>query len=246
MKAWILFLLAVFVPAHAGTIYTEVPESPEPEKIYLIYLHGRIIENSGPRPTDSRYGLYDYPAILEALSSRGAVVISAQRPSKTDVNKYAGVVVSQVEELIDRGVPPGNIVVAGFSKGGGIATRVSSFLRRPEVRFVLLAACPAGPPCSTNPADGAGSFGIRGKRYAGWELQASRGAARTATIVQGDQDLHRKVARCVLLAAPGMGRPGTGLGAWAGPLTIHPSPSRFAAGLDSGAGNLRITSTVSS
>jgi len=145
MKAWPLMLLAVFMPAHAGVIHTDVPESPEPTKTYLIYLHGRIIENSGPRPTDSRYGLYDYPAVLEALSSRGAVVISAQRPPGTDANRYAGVVVSQVEDLIDRGVPPGNIVVAGFSKGGGIATRVSSFLRRPQVRFVLLAACPGGP-----------------------------------------------------------------------------------------------------
>lgn len=144
MKSWplTLILLAVFMPAHAGTVFTDVPESPERTEIYLIYLHGRIIENSGPRPTDSRYGVYDYPAVLEALSSRGAVIISAQRPPKTDMNEYAGVVVSQVEDLIDRGVPAGNIVVAGFSKGGGIATRVSSFLRRPQVRFVLLAACP--------------------------------------------------------------------------------------------------------
>jgi len=145
MKAWLVLMLAVAAPAHAGTVYTDVPESPEPAKTYLIYLHGRIIENSGPRPTDPHFGLYDYPAVLEALSSRGAVVISAQRPPETDMNKYAGVVVSQVEELIDRGVPPENIVVAGFSKGGGIATRVSSFLRRPQVRFVLLAACPGGP-----------------------------------------------------------------------------------------------------
>lgn len=145
MKAWLMILLTVMAPARAGIIYTDAPKSPDAAKIHLIYLHGRIVENSGPRPTDSRYGLYDYPAVLEALSSRGAVVISAQRPPETDMNQYAGVVVSQVEDLIDRGVPPDNIVVAGFSKGGGIATRVSSFLRRPQVRFVLLAACPNGP-----------------------------------------------------------------------------------------------------
>lgn len=146
MKVWVLLLLAAFVPAHAAAIHTGVPGSPEPAKIHLIYLHGRIVENSGPRPTDPRYGLYDYPAILEALSSRGAVVISAQRPPGTDVNEYAGIVVAQVETLIDSGVQPDNIVVVGFSKGGGIATRASSFLRRPQVRFVLLAACPHGAP----------------------------------------------------------------------------------------------------
>lgn len=142
---WLFLLLTVLMPARAGTIHTDVPEVAAPERVYLIYLHGRIIENSGPRPTDPRYGLYDYPALLEALSSRGAVVISAQRPSGTDVNTYAGVIVSQIERLIDKGVAPSHIAVVGFSKGGGIATRVSSFLRRPEVRFVLLAACPHGP-----------------------------------------------------------------------------------------------------
>lgn len=145
MKTWLLLLLAFALPARAGTILTDVPEAPDPAKIHLIYLHGRIVENAGPRPTDLRYGLYDYPAVLEALASRGAVVVSAQRAPKTDMDQYAGIVVSQVEKLIEHGVPPGNIVVVGFSKGGGIAKRVSSFLRRPQVRFVLLATCPAGP-----------------------------------------------------------------------------------------------------
>ncbi|HAW94322.1 TPA: alpha/beta hydrolase, partial [Candidatus Azambacteria bacterium] len=145
MKAWFLVLFAAVAPACVATVHTDVPTSPEPAKTYVIYLHGRIIENAGPRPTDPRFGLYDYPAVLEALASRGAVVISAQRPPDTDMDAYAGIVVTQIEELIDRGVPPENIVVAGFSKGGGIAIRVSSVLRRPQVRFVLLAACPQGP-----------------------------------------------------------------------------------------------------
>lgn len=151
LAAAIALLMPVGQPAHAavppppGVIHTAVPDLPEAGKIHVIYLHGRIVENAGPRPTSPRYGLYDYPAVLEALASRGASVISAQRPPGTDMDAYAGVVVSQVEDLIERGVPAGNIVVVGFSKGGGIATRVSSFLRRPEVGFVLLAACPARP-----------------------------------------------------------------------------------------------------
>jgi acetyl esterase/lipase len=144
MKAWLFLLLTIFVPALAGNIYTDVPETPDSQSIYLIYLHGRIIEDSGPRPIDSRFGLYDYPAILETLSSRGAEVISAQRPPETDVNKYAGIVVAQVQELIDNGVPPEKIVVIGFSKGGAIAASVSSSLRQSQVRYVLLAACHSG------------------------------------------------------------------------------------------------------
>ncbi|MCB1555306.1 MAG: alpha/beta hydrolase [Xanthomonadales bacterium] len=131
--------------APAGSVHTDVPESPDPHRFHVIYLHGRIIEHAGPRPTDPRFGLYDYPAVLDALAARGATVVSAQRAPNTDMDAYAGVVVAQVERLIERGVAPDRIVVVGFSKGGGIAVRVSSFLRRPEVRFVLLAACVDGP-----------------------------------------------------------------------------------------------------
>jgi len=141
MKAWLALIFAVVVPAHAGDVTTDVPDAMDPARVHLIYLHGRIIENSGPRPTDGRFGLYDYPAVLDALSSRDAIVISTQRGPGTDVNAYAGVVISQIERLLQGGVPPEQVVVAGFSKGGSIAVHVSSFLRRSQVRFVLLAAC---------------------------------------------------------------------------------------------------------
>lgn len=141
MKAWLVLLFAIIAPVRAGNVVTDVPAAVDPAGIYLIYLHGRIVEDRGPRPTGARFGLYDYPAILDALSSRGATVISAQRGPGTDVDAYAGIVISQIERLLQAGVPPKNIVVVGFSKGGAIAVHVSSFLRRPEVRFVLLAAC---------------------------------------------------------------------------------------------------------
>ncbi|BAV96656.1 hypothetical protein [Lysobacter enzymogenes] len=127
--------------AHAGAVFTAPPEQAERDRVYVFYLHGRIVEDRGVRPVDTRFGLYDYPAVLDALSSRGAVVISAQRPHETDVDEYAGKTVAQIEALLRAGVPEKNIVVVGFSKGGRIAARVSSFLRRPAVRYVLLAAC---------------------------------------------------------------------------------------------------------
>ena len=68
-------------------------------------------------------------------------MISQQRPKDTDYIAFAGSVVSQIEKLVAAGVPEDHIAVVGFSKGGAIAMRVSSFLRRPDVRFVLLAAC---------------------------------------------------------------------------------------------------------
>jgi hypothetical protein len=129
-------------PALAGDVLSAIPARPDPAQHYLIYLHGKIVEEKGgPRPVDPRFGVYDLPALTEALGSRGAVVIAQQRPKDTDYIAFAGAVVSQVEKLIAAGVPEDHIAVVGFSKGGAIALRVSSFLRRPDVRFVLLAGC---------------------------------------------------------------------------------------------------------
>lgn len=108
---------------------------------YIIYLHGRIIEDEGPMPTHPQFGLYDYPAIVEALGSRGATVVSEVRPPGTSVGEYARKTIRDIEKLIEEGVSPSRIVVAGFSKGGGITITTSDLLGNSEVRFVLIAAC---------------------------------------------------------------------------------------------------------
>lgn len=101
MKAWFLLLISFFGgPVVAQQTASALPAAPNSDETHLIYLHGRIVEDLGSRPTDPRFGLYDYPAILEALASRGATVISSQRQPGTNVNEYAGIVIAQVEELI--------------------------------------------------------------------------------------------------------------------------------------------------
>ncbi|WP_255322797.1 alpha/beta hydrolase [Lysobacter sp. K5869] len=141
LRLCLILSLLLIGSAHAGTVLSVPPERPERDRTYVFYLHGRIVEDRGVRPVDTRFGLYDYPAILDALSARGATVVSSQRPHDADVNESAGRVVAQIEGLLRAGVPEQRIVVVGFSKGGMIATHVSSFLRRPGVRYVLLAAC---------------------------------------------------------------------------------------------------------
>lgn len=139
------YLLAVSLllsaPAFAGTVLTDLPAAPDPALSYVFYLHGRIIEVEGPRPTHPEFGLYDYPAVLEALASEGAVVISEQRSPDIGVDAYAEKVLSQIEQLIAGGVAPQRIAVVGFSKGGAITTFVSNKSERPEIRFALLAVC---------------------------------------------------------------------------------------------------------
>jgi hypothetical protein len=122
-------------------ILTGVPAEIDPDARYLFYLHGAIIERVGVRPTHPEFGIYEYQEILEVFAGRGFVVISEARPAGTDVIEYAATVADQVRGLLESGVPPGNISVVGFSKGGGIAATVSSILAVEDVKFVLMGAC---------------------------------------------------------------------------------------------------------
>lgn len=127
-----------------GTVHPSLPERLDSAARYVIYLHGRIIEDQGPRPTHEQWGTYEYQRILETLSAGGVTVISEQRPPATDMDAFAEKVAGQVRALLSAGVPAEHITVVGFSKGGGIATRASALLKNDKVSFVFLAACGSG------------------------------------------------------------------------------------------------------
>jgi len=138
-------LLASFALPTAGeagaTILTDVPARPDPQARYLIFLHGKIVEDGGARPTHPVFGVYEYAAILDALAARGLTVISEQRAAGTATDRYAERVVGQVRGLIADGVAPRRVTVAGFSKGGAIAILTAAQLGQDSVNFVFLAAC---------------------------------------------------------------------------------------------------------
>jgi len=131
------------VSAQAQRIVASVPDTPEPSTTYVFYLHGRIIETGGRRPTHAEFGPYEYDEILKALAGNDRVVISEQRSPDTVTGEYAELVAGQVRDLLKRGVAPERIAVVGFSKGGGIAIAVSSLLREP-ITYAFLAACNPG------------------------------------------------------------------------------------------------------
>jgi hypothetical protein len=122
-------------------VLSQPPHTVDPSARYLFYLHGRIIEDRGVRPTHPIFGVYEYEAILRAFADHGFVVISEARPAGTDGAEYAHEVASQVDALIDAGVPPEHVTVVGFSKGGGIAILASSILANDRVNFAFIAAC---------------------------------------------------------------------------------------------------------
>jgi hypothetical protein len=117
------------------------PDRIDPGARYLIYLHGKIIEELGLRPTSPEYGVYEYERILETLRSYGLGVISEPRPKDTDPKAYAEKVAGEVRTLVAAGVPPENVTVVGASKGAVIAMLASTALKNKKVNFVIMAAC---------------------------------------------------------------------------------------------------------
>ena len=110
-------------------------------KKHVFYLHGAIIEKGDLKPIHPQYGLYDYPAIINALSSHGFHFISEQRGINTDHVSYAKKVSAQINDLISKGVKPEGITVIGFSKGAMITAITSSLLKNKDLNFVIMATC---------------------------------------------------------------------------------------------------------
>jgi hypothetical protein len=130
--------------ATAGPVLDAVPAQPDASQRYLIYLHGLDVENNGPSASNRVYGAADYYGVVKALAEQGFTVISELRPRGTEPRQYANKVAQQIGALRAGGVPPANIAVVGFSKGGMITLIASATSSEPEVKFVVMAGCGAG------------------------------------------------------------------------------------------------------
>ncbi|NOX85739.1 MAG: alpha/beta hydrolase [Chlorobi bacterium] len=108
-------------------------------KKYVFYLHGRIVEVQGANAVSEQYGKYEYENIVDAFKGKNIVVISEVRPADTKIKSYAGKVVREIDSLLRKGVPPGNVTVIGASKGALIAMQVSTDLKNKEVNYVFIA-----------------------------------------------------------------------------------------------------------
>lgn len=139
--------------AEGGAVLRDVPEKIDAAAKHLFYLHGRIVETGGVRPTSPQHGVYEYEQILRTLAARGFTVMSEARPADTEHVVYARKIVSQIERLLKAGVPARNVTVVGASKGGAIAVFVSTLLKNRDVNFVVLAGCGDGGPYRENKVD---------------------------------------------------------------------------------------------
>ena len=122
-----------------SNILQHPPEIPDTAKHHLFYLHGLIVEEAGIRPKSEEHGYYEYEGILEELAREGFLVISEAREKGTQIKPYAEKIVSQIRDLLVKGVPAENITVVGASKGGVICAYISAMLQRKDIHFVILA-----------------------------------------------------------------------------------------------------------
>jgi len=136
----LLITAAALLPAVSTPTSTRASVAP-PQRRTVYYLHGKIVEDLGPRGVSPRFGAYDYAGILTAFRQAGFEVVSELRPKDTDPSAYADKVVAEIRRQIAEGTPPGQITIVGASKGAVIASLVSTRLKVADVHYVLLAAC---------------------------------------------------------------------------------------------------------
>jgi hypothetical protein len=134
-------VVALAAPVSCRKASSGTPTQEAATARYVLYLHGKVVEDQGRHARHPVYGPYDYDDIVDAFRSRGFAVLSEVRPSGTDVDAYARKVVDQVRALTASGTPPENITVVGASKGALIAMRTSTLLAEGRVNFVVLDMC---------------------------------------------------------------------------------------------------------
>ncbi len=131
-----LIILSFTGTGYAGEVLKIPPLNPDPGSKFLFYLHGRYLEKN------KNTTVYQYPRILQAFAESGLTVIGEIRNSaELTPNIYANRIFDQVNQLINRGVSPSNITVAGHSKGGTLTMVASSLVQRDDMRFAVLAGC---------------------------------------------------------------------------------------------------------
>lgn len=140
-----LVMMVASASANAGTVYDHVPEHPPTDGQYIIYSHGFIVEGSDERPVHPEYGVYEFPAIKQALSMPDFTVIALHRPAGIAPEEHSKTLVKMVRDLIAKGVKPAQITLVGFSQGGYITGMASAMLGNKEndtpIDTVIMAAC---------------------------------------------------------------------------------------------------------
>jgi hypothetical protein len=143
----LLALLATCWPLSslAAQLYEQFPSVIHANERYVIFSHGLIAEGNDPRPVSPQYGLYDFPAIKQALFAGGGFnLIAVQRQKNLELDTHINQLVTWVHQLIKAGVKPNRITLVGFSRGGQLTALASSRLTSTNINTAILAICEDG------------------------------------------------------------------------------------------------------
>lgn len=142
-RAYIIFWSIMILCTSQGKsqMSEAIPSEVDPDRTYLLYLHGGVVQSQGRYAVSQYYGKYEYDAIIDTLVRRGFYVISEVRAKETDDMEYAHKVKSQVDTLFGRGVQAKNIVIVGASLGAYMTLSAARLINHPELRYVLIGLC---------------------------------------------------------------------------------------------------------
>jgi len=139
-----LFFLALLVnniPMSGQAIYPSPGEDTDPNRIYLFYLHGAIVQQLGEKAVSVKYGAYEYANIVSRFADLGYQVISEVRPKDSKIKEYSSKITAEIKELISKGVPSKQIVVVGASMGGYITIEAAYKLNNGDIKYAVLGVC---------------------------------------------------------------------------------------------------------
>jgi len=135
----VLFALSFASISYAKPVPYGMPSTIDPSARHFFFLHNYYVEKNGPN------GACKYHDILKTFADKGFIVISEVRSGKIVPSEYAIKIVRQVKRLLDAGVPPEHITIAGHSKGGVITLCAASQLGNPKIGFIIMAGCEIKP-----------------------------------------------------------------------------------------------------
>jgi len=131
----VVFVLSFASISYAKTASYEMPSAIDSSARYVFFLHNYYVEKHGPN------GACKYHDILKTFTDNGFTVISEVRSGKIVPSEYAKKIVRQVKKLLDAGVPPECVTIAGHSKGGVITLCAATQLGNPNIGYIIMAGC---------------------------------------------------------------------------------------------------------
>lgn len=147
MRIYLNLLIALLASSavQAEEIYGELPDTIHSNENYVFYSHGLIVEGDNPRPVHPEFGVYEFPAIKQAIFGDGEFnLIAHHRPANTDIPSYVNQLVSWVHQLTEAGVSPSKITLIGFSRGGQLTALAANKLKATGINTAIIAICMDG------------------------------------------------------------------------------------------------------